>query len=548
MFKGDIGVVLKIILYILIGIAILFGLYKMFIDDEKGVGYASFIFAVLVFFVTLIPNDKEEKVDDNSTGYFEDDLNGEDSNNDEKDSSGNRERVSDPETSESSFEEPVDENKETDSDKGILKIDSIVSNTYNAVAIEDAPFEIQPNEIIAFPGEVSSDGQSNDYEYIPPLSGTYRFEFSNVPNGTDLRLRIYNSGWEEMKSDYDLDNGDGLTENLSAGEKYYIRVEQYREYGAYTLNVGQKKETVDITNFTAISDSIQYTDQKNDYLYVARNEGTHRFEFSNVPNGTDLRLRIYNSGWEEMKSDYDLDNGEGLTVSFAAGESYYIRVEQYREIGPYTLNIGPKKEITDLTNYTLISDSIQYTAQQNDYSYVAENDGIYRFEFSNVPNGTDLRLRIYNSGWEEMKSDYDLDNGDGLTEFLTAGETYYIRVEQYREYGAYTLNIGPKKEVVDITNNTAVSDSIQYTDQENDYIFKAKSEGTYILVFSNVLEGNSFRLGVYNSGWEELKSDYNLGNDGGVEVSLLEGESYFIRVTQYNGSGNYILTAERQYE
>ena len=540
--------VLKIILYILIGIAILFGLYKMFIDDEKGVGYASFIFAVLVFFVTLIPNDKEEKIDDNSTGYFEDDLNGKDSNNDEKDSSGNSERASDPETSESSFEEPVDENKETDSDKGILKIDSIVSNTYNAVAIEDAPFEIQPNEIIGFSGEVSSDGQSNDYEYIPPLSGTYRFEFSNVPNGTDLRLRIYNSGWEEMKSDYDLDNGDGLTENLSAGEKYYIRVEQYREYGAYTLNVGQKKETVDITNFTAISDSIQYTDQKNDYLYVARNEGTHRFEFSNVPNGTDLRLRIYNSGWEEMKSDYDLDNGEGLTVSFAAGESYYIRVEQYREIGPYTLNIGPKKEITDLTNYTLISDSIQYTAQQNDYSYVAENDGIYRFEFSNVPNGTDLRLRIYNSGWEEMKSDYDLDNGDGLTEFLTAGETYYIRVEQYKECGAYTLNIGTKKEVVDITNNTAVSDSIQYTDQENDYIFKAKSEGTYILVFSNVLEGNSFRLGVYNSGWEELKSDYNLGNDGGVEVSLSEGESYFIRVTQYNGSGNYILTAERQYE
>ena len=44
--------------------------------------------------------------------------------------------------------------------------------------------------------------------------------------------------------------------------------------------------------------------------------------------------------------------------------------------------------------YTLISDSIQYTAQENDYSYVAENDGIYRFEFSNVPNGTDLRLRI----------------------------------------------------------------------------------------------------------------------------------------------------------
>ena len=56
--------IFKIILYILIGLAILFGFYKMFIDDEKGVGYISFIFAVLVFLVTLIPNDKEEKIDE----------------------------------------------------------------------------------------------------------------------------------------------------------------------------------------------------------------------------------------------------------------------------------------------------------------------------------------------------------------------------------------------------------------------------------------------------------------------------------------------------
>lgn len=337
MFKGDIGVVLKIILYILIGIAILFGLYKMFIDDEKGVGYASFIFAVLVFFVTLIPNDKEEKIDDNSTGYFEDDLNGEDSNNDERDSSGNSERVSDPETSESSFEEPLDENKETDSDKGILKIDSIVSNTYNAVAIEDAPFEIQPNEIIGFSGEVSSDGQSNDYEYISPLSGTYRFEFSNVPNGTDLRLRIYNSGWEEMKSDYDLDNGDGLTEFLTAGETYYIRVEQYREYGAYTLNIGPKKEVVDITNNTAVSDSIQYTDQENDYIFKVKSEGKYIFVFSNVLEGNSFRLKVYNSGWEELKSDYNLGNDGGVEVSLSAGESYFIRVTQYNGCGNYIL-------------------------------------------------------------------------------------------------------------------------------------------------------------------------------------------------------------------
>ncbi|MCM1048287.1 MAG: hypothetical protein NC433_07675 [Clostridiales bacterium] len=455
----------------------------------------------------------------------------------DRESPGEREEIDDG---------AIEQNNETGIDEGILKIDSIMPNTYTAIAIEDVPSEIQPNEIIVLPGKVSGEGQSIDYEYVPLVSGTYRFEFSNVPNGTDFRLWIYNSGWEKIKSDYDLDNGDGLTASLNAGELYYIRVEQYRGLGPYTLNIGQKKVIVDITGFTAVSDSIQYTSQENDYAYVAGNSGTHRFEFSNVPNGTDFRLWIYNSGWEKIKSDYDLDNGDGLTASLNAGELYYIRVEQYRGLGTYTLNIGPKKEIVDLTNYTAVSDSIQYTAQINNYSYVAGNDGTYRFEFSNVPNGTDFRLWIYNSGWEKIKSDYNLDNGDGLTQQLTAGETYYICVEQYRGLGLYTLNIGQKKAAADITDFRAVSDSIQYTDQKNDYSFTPKLEGTYIFTFSNVSEGNSFRLGVFNSGWEKLKEGYNFGNNEGVEVFLSAGESYFIQAAQYDGCGNYTLTVEFQ--
>lgn len=52
--------IIRMILYVLIALSILFGLYKMFIDDEKGVGYASFIFAILVFLLTLIPTSTED--------------------------------------------------------------------------------------------------------------------------------------------------------------------------------------------------------------------------------------------------------------------------------------------------------------------------------------------------------------------------------------------------------------------------------------------------------------------------------------------------------
>lgn len=93
-----------------------------------------------------------------------------------------------------------------------------------------------------------------------------------------------------------------------------------------------------------------------------------------------------------------------------------------------------------------------------------------------------------------------------------------------------------------------LSDSIQYTNQENDYSYVAENDGTYIFKFSNVTEGNSFRLDIFNSGWERLKWNSNLGNGGGMEVPLSAGESYFIRVSQYDGVGDYILNVERCFE
>lgn len=50
--------IIKDVLYILIFIFILYGLYYIFIKEDKKVGFISFIFSVLVFLLTLIPVDK----------------------------------------------------------------------------------------------------------------------------------------------------------------------------------------------------------------------------------------------------------------------------------------------------------------------------------------------------------------------------------------------------------------------------------------------------------------------------------------------------------
>lgn len=313
---------------------------------------------------------------------------------------------------------------------------TVKSTIESGFEVEDA---VSALSIGSFSGSVSSDGQKNDHSFSPVVSGTYRFEFADIADGVDFRLWVCNSNGDTIKSDYDMDTGDGITVSLDSGSSYIIRVGQYRSYGSYNLIIGEQKPTVDISNLTKVSDSIQYTDQENNYLISPSVSGTYRFEYSDVPDGTDLRLYVFNSGWETIKSDYDMDNGDGLTVTLEAGKSYYIRTKQYRSLGSYSLIIGKQKDTVEISDVDQISDSVQYTEQRNAYLFEAKTAGKYSFTFSSVPDGVDYRMQIYNSGWESIKSDYDMDSGDGLSLDLSQGQKVYVCVSQYRGTGGYSM-------------------------------------------------------------------------------------------------------------
>lgn len=426
-----------------------------------------------------------------------------------------------------------------------IKVAPISSAPLSVQAIDPINNSIGETEILQINDSIYENNSYNDYPFSPAVSGTYRFEFSNVPDGTDFTLYILNSAGERKEYASYCDNGSGITTSLSSKKNYTIRVAQQCETGSYTLNIGQQKETSDISSYTAVSDSIQYTDQKNNYSFSPQSDGLYRFEFSDVPDGTDYKLYVYNSGWEELERVIDVDNNGGISINLSSKKTYYISVVQYRSTGSYTLNIGHKKSLVTATGYTAISDSIQYTDQENDYAFIPSVSGTHRFEFSNVPNGTDLRLIIYNSGWEEKARIYDADNGDGITISLTKGKTYYIRVKHYRGNGAYTLNIGHKKAIANLSESAYDFDSIQYTDQENDYCFIPSVNAEYKFSFIHVPDGTDFNLLVFNSGWEEIKRSYDMDNEGELSVQLSAGETYYVRVAYYRGTGSYGIKVSR---
>ena len=430
--------------------------------------------------------------------------------------------------------------KQNESDINTDSSDSYLNNIEFIVpVITYSQYSINPTMISEIKGIINKEGEYNEHMFSPEESGVHRFEFSDVKDGTDFKLVILNDGREQLATAYDLDNEDGISFSLVAGKNYIIRIEQYRNVGSYVLKIGQKKNIINVSKYNIIHDSIQYKDQANDYSFVTNVSGLHRFEFSNVPDGTDLKLYIFNSGWESIKTAYDLDDGDGITISLEKEKTYYIRVEQYRNYGTYTLNIGNKKNIVHISNYTEITDSIQYTNQKNDYEFTAKVSGIYRFEFDNVPNGTDLKMTVYNSGWEQLKSHYDLDNNDGITISLTAEKTYYVSVEQYNSVGTYTLKIGHKQHIKTIFENIEIKDCIQYTDQENDYLFVPQTGGSYKIKFTEVPEGTDLKMIIFNSGWEETKSNYNMDEEDFLTIELEEMEKYYIRIVQYNSFGDY---------
>lgn len=95
--------------------------------------------------------------------------------------------------------------------------------------------------------------------------------------------------------------------DMQAGETYQVQVKQYTGLDSYTLSIGHQKETVDVTGYTVVKDSIEFKDQRNVYLFTPSITGRYRFEISDLTKGSDheVNLLVYNSGGgEEASTSY----------------------------------------------------------------------------------------------------------------------------------------------------------------------------------------------------------------------------------------------------
>lgn len=515
-------------------------IYLYATNKPKGASIITTILTVMSLVITINPSILEKetvKTDVESEDYS-------DSENEDKNEEENTNDFVEPTSVPEYTEENIPELSDEYTD--ILPINT-KSKTVDNIA--DQTLVIESIELNYLEGNISTDEQIDTYQFIPSINGRYRFEAVDMLSGVKINIVVLNQAGDRVDgSSYGIENGDGLTiDNMVANETYTIQIKQYSSYSSYKILVGTQKNTVNIeNNVTQVTDSIQYTDQKNIYQFTPPLSGRYRFELSEMVSGTEVNMALYNPGGERVDgTSYGITNSDGLTIdNMNAGETYNIIITQYTSTMTYKLLIGYQKETIQINGETEIEDSIQYTSQLNQYSFIPPINGRYRFEISDITSGVNINMIILNqAGGRVDGTSYGISKYDGLTiDDMIAGETYTIQIIQYNSYSPYKLEIGYQKDIVELTGNN-ISDTMQYTQQLNIYKFSPQINGSYSFLIDNMISGMKINMAVYNEGGERIDgTSYGIENGNGLTIDdMVKGDIYTIYIIQYEGEGSYSL-------
>lgn len=179
--------------------------------------------------------------------------------------------------------------------------------------------------------QIAFTNQRNNYVFTAPVTGRYHFEMSEYMSGVGFRMMM----WDKYDSNIMDTYYEYGTVSLDAGETYELQIRQDSDYSSYKLKIGMQKETVDISNYDIISDSVTFTDQRNVYTFTPDESGKYKFTLTDFNADCSFRLMA----WDNYDSTIMDTYYEEGTVSLESGITYEIQVRQDSSIGSYNLNI-----------------------------------------------------------------------------------------------------------------------------------------------------------------------------------------------------------------
>jgi hypothetical protein len=295
-------------------------------------------------------------------------------------------------------------------------------------------------------------------------------------------------------------------DTLTIGHNYYVSVDDRRTHGTFSICAGNqvnydyKAGAVELTDISNWSSS----DAAYDNTYATEDESagscwtggtgnnvwfkfiatTNSVNIDVITGGTNGSMRgqqiaLWNGNGTEVKCANAADYYAGIlslsTDTLTIGHTYYISVDDRRTSGTFTLGIDDTPNydfrqgailLTDLDNWTSAQEAYSNTYATSDenagscWTGGAGNNVWFKFvaisgeiETRVITGGSDGTMRgqqiaIWNEAGTQLQcanaDDYFAGSLSTAIDTLTAGNTYYISVDDRRTHGTFTLYVNNK--------------------------------------------------------------------------------------------------------
>lgn len=423
----------------------------------------------------------------------------------------------------------------------VLKVEPITQTERDIPAGDERVYEAGSVDFLEYSGAIGSDEQKDWYYFTAPETGKYRCEMDDMMSGFTTTMCLYDSLKNEVDYYNGAGNGDGMTTSLQAGQTYALRIKSWSGTGAYTVRIGQAKSPADVSSDTVVHDAIEFAGQQVYYNYTPVEDGQYRFEIAQINQGIQVSIGIYDDAGYEVDYNNGIGQGDGVTTTLNAGQTYRVIVKQYSNLGAYTMNIGAQKPMTDISGVTVLRDDIAYRGQKNNYTFTAVENGIYRFEIDRINNGVTVSMELLDEAGYTVERNSYLGKNDGVRAELQAGQTYRLVVSQCTDCGDYTMTVGTQKKMEDISAYSQVEDSIQFNGQVNLYEYRPASDGTCVFELAEMASDLQVSVEIYDDENYCLRQNSWMHSGDTVSVELEAGRKYRIKVLYCSGYGNYTL-------
>ena len=309
---------------------------------------------------------------------------------------------------------------------------------YVAPQVEKNTVSFDPAQVLSLTGSISANDSEVKFSYTAQVTGRYRFWIAQCLSGVKFQVQVFDSRETRLKNEY-LAQDDGASVDFTAGETYVIKVNQYRNYGDFVLNLGQAVPVADVTGYRYISDSVCFTEQVNRYVFTAPYDGVYGFFIRECNNGLRFNVKVTDAAGYEKCSGY-LEQNDILNATLAAGQVYTVSVTQYRGKGDYVLGTAYAKDVAGLNGCEAFADTVNFSGETIRYSYVCAETGSYTFTLTSADSGFRIGLAVLDRANYSMGNGY-LEKGNKLTVSLTAGQVYVVGVQHSRNTGDFTVTI-----------------------------------------------------------------------------------------------------------